>query len=289
MYTKVDFSAPKTREFTSYLFQKLLDHYPLSIGEVVEVEIKEGDTPLPKVLENILKDEEGKVIATLESIEGDRGLLKFEGENKNRSVEIIDQTKRDLLRENAVIDYVEQTFEKLCPPKIPFVKSRSPLHILFPLLVKNPKGIYSEAKKLGCAMPGERQPSQGTPIDKSATLPEVYYHRQSGLGAVNGKRFQFKNSRREFKIFAEMYERIGEPVPRRRVLELLGLQEAADATVDKLMKGLGRKNTEHTLNTIIISEVANSMREKTSLSTNQLVINNGDLTLLARKTEAPPK
>ena len=95
----------------------------------------------------------------------------------------------------------------------------------------------------------------------------VYYEKEAGIGYAR-KRFKFKRGSDTYKVFPELYERVGIPVPQERVKELLdfagtGYYERANGT-------------------------AKAIRRATDLTADELVLNNGSLTLIGKKLDKPP-
>lgn len=117
----------------------------------------------------------------------------------------------------------------------------------------------------------------------------IYYDKYTGVGYAYGRRFKFKNDQPEFLIFAEMYDDINRPLARARVLQLANYEKSEDETFEKLSDNPKRKSSSHTSATYFINELAKKMRGMTGLSIDQLVNNNGDLTLVSNKLQNPPK
>lgn len=116
----------------------------------------------------------------------------------------------------------------------------------------------------------EFNPEKNDP--KINSIPEVYYNNKTGVGFAGNKRFKFKNHQPEFKIFAEMHKSINNPILKIKVLEL-GNQD----TVGEDVK------------TYFINELAKKMRKRTGLTKDNIVNNNGDLTLVAEIIQNAPK
>jgi len=112
---------------------------------------------------------------------------------------------------------------------------------------------------------------------RSEHTPNVYYHNKSGVGYADNTRFKFKNHQPEFFVFSEMYNNIGNPILRKKILEL--------SSKSKNYKNLIGED----MITYFINDLSKKIRKRTKLNINQVVNNNGDLTLVAKKTETPPK
>jgi hypothetical protein len=108
----------------------------------------------------------------------------------------------------------------------------------------------------------------------SSTVDGIYYNPATGIGYAHGKRFKFKNNQSDFFIFAEMYKNINQPIPRSAVLKMIDYEET------------GAKDT---MATYKINEVTKKMRGMTGLDTDEIVNNNGALTLVGEKLASPPK
>lgn len=117
----------------------------------------------------------------------------------------------------------------------------------------------------------------------------ISYNTKTGVGYAN-KRFKFKNDQKEFSVFAEMYNKVNEPISRQRILELSGYKETGVEGLELLSNNPKRKPAIHTTATYLINELAKKMRKRTGLNKDQIVNNNGELTLVGTKTELlPPK
>jgi len=117
----------------------------------------------------------------------------------------------------------------------------------------------------------------------------IYYNPKTGIGYAYGKRFKFKNDQPEFTIFAEMIERINNPVPRKRVLELANYPKSENDRIELLTNNVKRKASLFTSATYFINELAKKMRNMTRLNTDQITNNNGELTLVGKRLNSPPK
>lgn len=100
------------------------------------------------------------------------------------------------------------------------------------------------------------------------------YYQKAGIGTVNGSDFKL-HTKEKCKIFEELYLRMGEPIPRQRVLKLIGFYDEDE------MPNTAQKANE----TYGINKFVKELRDDTGLTTRQLVNNNGDLTLIGKKVE----
>lgn len=101
------------------------------------------------------------------------------------------------------------------------------------------------------------------------TGAQVHYNPTTGSGWANGKEFKFKDHKPEFRVFAQLVERIGNSVPRAEILALMGHEENKTATDD-------------------LTRLVVKMRERTGLDKKQLVQNNGNITLVGTLLDNPP-
>jgi hypothetical protein len=101
-------------------------------------------------------------------------------------------------------------------------------------------------------------------------LPAIEYNTQTGMGRVNNKKFKFKDGTSEYRLFSLLYENIGKKVGRYEVLLATQFYE------DGENQDIARKAAE----TTNINDVMKTMREKTGLTPDELVNNNGNITLL---------
>lgn len=106
-------------------------------------------------------------------------------------------------------------------------------------------------------------------------LPRISYNSVTGIGSVDGKPFKFKDHQPEFRVFELLFNKINEKIIRYDVLVATHFYEDGE-DINKNKK---------TLETANINNVAKRIRKITGLSTEQLILNNGNLTLLGKKME----
>ncbi len=110
--------------------------------------------------------------------------------------------------------------------------------------------------------------------------PGIIYNDVTGVGKINGKKFKLKDGKPDYRVFKMLYGKIGKKLERQDVLIAGGFYEDHE-TADPARRGD---------ETSFINEIAKSLREKTGLNTEQLVNNDGNLTLaLDKPTKPPPK
>jgi hypothetical protein len=88
----------------------------------------------------------------------------------------------------------------------------------------------------------------------------ITYNTVTGVGTLRKKNFKFKDDQPEFVLFKMLYENFNEPVKREIVLKTLHKQEGKTAT-------------------LAINDIAKKIRTRTGLTTKELVLNNGNITL----------
>jgi predicted RecB family nuclease len=116
-------------------------------------------------------------------------------------------------------------------------------------------------------------------------LPLIDYNETTGKGEVVGKKkFKFKDGSAEYTVFKMLYAKLGKKPSKLERLDVLvagGFYPDHQQELDPVRK---------TAETACINEIAKNIREKTGLNTEELVNNNGSLTLLAlRQDKNPPK
>jgi hypothetical protein len=88
----------------------------------------------------------------------------------------------------------------------------------------------------------------------------IKYNAVSGAGVLRDKNFKFKNHQPEFKLFERLYAHKNRPIERSEILKILGIEESKNATLK-------------------INDLAKKIRTRTTLTLQELVLNNGDITL----------
>lgn len=102
---------------------------------------------------------------------------------------------------------------------------------------------------------------------------EIYYQ-AAGIGVVNGKNFKIKTDTKR-NLFAKLYEQINRPINRFKVLILIGYYNENE-----------KPNPAYKTNeTYEINRIVKQLRNDVSLTTDQLVNNDGNLTLMGTKIE----
>ncbi len=114
--------------------------------------------------------------------------------------------------------------------------------------------------------------------------PEIYYNFNTGVGFLNDKKFKLKLNHPGTKVFEKLYERIGERLPREEVLKIIGSENKEPFFKEPRWVGLRKTDTDKS-DTYTINEVVTKIRKRTGLTPDQLVNNNGNLTLVVRKME----
>jgi hypothetical protein len=139
-----------------------------------------------------------------------------------------------------------------------------------PFLVDAPLGF--DAWKLKKERPTVRKTA--VPVSNG-----ISYNEKTGIGHVGNKKFKFKDHKPEYRIFAKLFENMNKKLNRYDVLELAHFYEEGEEP------NPARKNAE----TETINAIAKEIRKRTGLNTEQLVMNNGNLTLVGkRNTESAP-
>lgn len=119
----------------------------------------------------------------------------------------------------------------------------------------------------------EKQKSTKATYEADKKTPSIEYNSITGIGVVNTKKFKFKDHQPEYRVFKLLYENINKKVLRYDILLATHFYEDGED------QDPARKINE----TNDINEVAKKIREKTGLNTEQLVNNNGNLTLIGSK------
>lgn len=116
----------------------------------------------------------------------------------------------------------------------------------------------------------EKIPTGQLQIAHITTTVEIEYNKLTGIGLANGKKFKFKDGTPEYRIFGSLFEGINKKLTRYNVLVCGHFYE----------DGEDSDPAKRTTETSFINDVAKTIREKTGMNTEQLVQNNGNLTLI---------
>ena len=106
-------------------------------------------------------------------------------------------------------------------------------------------------------------------INKKSDLG-IYYNPITGKGWVKGKIFTFKDHQPEFLLFEKLYKNINTTIKRNEVLNITGTSPNIKMT------------------TFYINDLVKKIRMRTQLNTQELVQNNGNITLVGQKLDDFP-
>lgn len=104
----------------------------------------------------------------------------------------------------------------------------------------------------------------------------ISYDPISGVGYNMTRKFKFKPDSNKKLVFDQLYKKINKRLSRQDILIIIGFYkdyEKPDST---------RKNQE----SFVINDIATTIREKTRFTTEQLIMNSGNLTLVIKKDSA---
>lgn len=88
----------------------------------------------------------------------------------------------------------------------------------------------------------------------------IKYNAASGTGILRDLPFRFKNDQPEYKLFERLYARKNRPIGRSEILNILEIKDSKMATLK-------------------LNDLAKKIRKRTTLTPQELVLNNGDMTL----------
>lgn len=100
-------------------------------------------------------------------------------------------------------------------------------------------------------------------LPKAKNNSDIEYNEKTGIGSAHGKTFKFKDHQPEFRLFGKLCQNLGEPIKKQAVMEITGFS-ARTYSFD-------------------ISALLTKMRKRTGLGTDELVLNNGNVTLADKK------
>ncbi len=106
---------------------------------------------------------------------------------------------------------------------------------------------------------------------------EIEYNPVTGIGYHGSKEFTLTDGSAEHRMFSKLYEKINTRISRYEVLELIRFYE----------DGEDSDPTRSTAETAAINKVAKGLRKKIGLTPAQLVLNAGNLTVIATKPTKP--
>jgi len=89
---------------------------------------------------------------------------------------------------------------------------------------------------------------------------KIRYNPITGVGLLRGKDFKFKDQQPEYFLFKDLYENYNRPVKKEVILKIL-------------------KHSDSTAGTLAINDLVKKIRARTGLKPNELVLNNGNITL----------
>lgn len=150
MKTQIDAEALKTKEFMRYFFSELMERFPLREREIIEINMVEGSTPFPKVIETSESYPDGKFISKELDYVSDRAVSKMIA---------IDEYLQEALQGGGAI--VAHGF-------YPYV----PLTSTLPVVVVHPTKLYEIAREHGLEIPQ----SKNTDTTANSVVAEFAEH-----------------------------------------------------------------------------------------------------------------
>lgn len=103
-----------------------------------------------------------------------------------------------------------------------------------------------------------------------AIKPRVKFNSESGIGYVDGNRFQFRRGSNTYKLFAACFANIGKAVERGEVVRLVGLLKAGDSDYVRVKRANETRE---------IGKIVEKVRNSTGLSSDQFLQNGGSVLL----------
>ncbi len=123
-------------------------------------------------------------------------------------------------------------------------------------------------------------------------IPKIHYNKNTGVGYTNGNRFHFRyrSPKTGRFVFEAMFENINQPLSRDRILELGGFEKSGTEVADDYLYSSSRRKVpdEKKEANYFICEMAKSLREKTYLTKDEIVIVEEGMILVCEKLQSSP-
>ena len=172
MTTHLEPYARKTKEYAQYIFDEIVKHSPLKPGELVEIKVIEGATPLPKITEiPVQPDIEGaKSNYVLKQIIG--GWFYSSDQSKRIETWTKNKAARHEMKLQELYFYTDKILGRICGYPSYEINANDPLNITFRFVVMNPEGIRGWMQELGLKIPPKKALAHDK-IDRLATFTET--------------------------------------------------------------------------------------------------------------------
>lgn len=289
MYTEVKEEANNTYEFDRSFLQKIIRKQPLYSDESMDFIFDEDHDTFPIFKEDanpIAKEILSRMSKSKEEL---TELLKQYPPLETMKADILNTDGRAFNRADALKLYLKGRFNKSLDIMDVLILRINPLKVKVLLSIKNPEAVYQEARSWNLPVPPDPSRPQPTTkwVNNSAT--EIYYDTETGEGKTGSDEFKFKSNHPAFPVFAEMYQNIGKRVPKTLVLKLAGYKDIGEGIIDRIDGRQKPKSDHYTRVSYLTNYIAKFIRDKTELNENQVVLNNGDLTLKGVVVRKSPK
>lgn len=267
MPIRIDLDNSKNIEFLKFIIEKIKEKDDHSPSFSVEIPVQKGVTPFP-----VFDKTETSSDPTTAAAEAR-----------------LDANKEYDQEADHIGRYLKSTFKDDITMMLPLraIDNSAVLNVL--LVINNPHGIYVVAEELKHRKPIAKAKIEATSPPGFSATPTIYYNIKNGKGFTDNRDFTFKSKSKEFKVFAEMYKKINDPVPREKVLALAGYEKREDGYYDPFSALKSSEKRDTTDTTYFINELAKKIRGTTKLDTYHLSNNDGNLTLTAKKQKTLPQ
>lgn len=218
MLIKLEPDAPNTERYLRYLLEMLASRQPLTSGKLIEIHVRDGETPLPEFTE--VPDDQSagphKPPRTAREAMYWRHVPPRKGDDAGR--QILDTDRRREIKEDLIFDYTREALGGLCRLHGAATEEHDPLDISFKLTVLDPAKIEERAQSFDIPMsvsPAVLDASYSeTPTFDAAssyltwlgkTVPIEYSSKQFGVCVVS-----FMHEPSEFVSWDVVDEEVGE-------------------------------------------------------------------------------
>lgn len=229
MQTGIKTRSDQTKEYQKYILNELIKRSPLSIGEVIDIEVTEGATPFPTIAE-MPTPPSGKV-SPIHDMNGKEIGKAYQGSATSESInaQIADYQSRFDSRRGAVWDYTSEMLFGMCRLHIADFSDEPPVRAKISITITDPEKIYQMAEWMGGDTLSTTQAALPNKEDKEKqhkTKPHLIDERGCGFLIVgSGKSKKVKIGRvsaKPFRLLQSLFE------PR------LGLAKTIDAVYEAI-------------------------------------------------------
>ncbi|NNM83756.1 hypothetical protein HKL94_00865 [Candidatus Parcubacteria bacterium] len=152
MLIKLESEALNSKRYLRYLFETIVSRQPLTRGKLIEIHVRDGETPLPEFTETPDDPAQGPHMRPQTAREAMcwRYIPPRKGDDIGN--QILDADRRRETKEELIFDYTREVLGGLCRVHGAAMSENDSLDISFKLTVQDPEALHRAAQAVGVSV-----------------------------------------------------------------------------------------------------------------------------------------